>query len=140
MIITPDAFKRLAHTVAGVRGNGQEGMRRFKAKFGCSPDVCSDLWERLSALPRRPRRMLPKHLLWGLLFLKLYNTESVLAEMVGAERKTVRKWCWIVVYEIKRLTGKVVSDVISHLVYLLSCVLINRFPLDSMGEKIVDRR
>jgi hypothetical protein len=48
--------------------------------------------------------------LWGLLFLKVYETDSVLAGIVGGiDEKTFRKWKWIIVKAISNLKGRVVS-------------------------------
>ena len=41
-----------------------------------------------------PKKARPKHLLWTLLFLKLYDVENVLAPMCGCSEKTFRKWVW----------------------------------------------
>ena len=53
----------------------------------------------------------PKHLLWGLAFLKTYSTEKILCELVNVRsRTTLRKYVWMVVKEIAALCAKVVSS------------------------------
>lgn len=39
-----------------------------------------------------PKKARPEHLLWTLLFMKLYSAENVLAPMCGCDEKTFRKW------------------------------------------------
>jgi len=65
--------------------------RRFRAHYGTTPGICAFLWPRLEVFSLSPK---PEyfHLLWALLFLKLYDTEEVLAGMVGGvDEKTYRK-------------------------------------------------
>lgn len=109
MLCTPLAFQILSGSVAG--GN-REGLRSFKARFGCSPDVCSVLWEMMSIRRTKPRNMTPKHLLWALLFMKTYNSETMLSGLLDVERKTFRKWIWLVIRQIQRLKRKVVSVIL----------------------------
>ena len=45
----------------------------------------------------------PKHLLWVLIFLKTYTTESSLAVAIGVDEKTLRKWIFIIIYAISDL-------------------------------------
>lgn len=103
VICSPEAFRLLAKSITNTRSE-----RGYKAKFGASPDVCCDLWERLQ--PTRPKKSLPKHLLWAMLFLKLYATEPVLSDMVGTTRKTFRHWSWRLVQSIQKLKPRVVSQ------------------------------
>ena len=48
------------------------------------------LWFSLEGLV--PRRTTPKHLLWGLNFLKLYEVEEARARRLHVDEKTCRKW------------------------------------------------
>jgi len=71
--------------------------RRFKAYFGCSPERCAQLWFLIRKLPAA--RALtkggePVHLLWALLWLKIYNTDEVCSGMCRCDEKTYRKWRW----------------------------------------------
>jgi hypothetical protein len=50
-----------------------------------------------------------KHVLWALLFLKTYGNEAQMSAMAQVDRKTFRKWIWIVVPGIAQLYEKVVS-------------------------------
>ena len=42
-----------------------------------------------------PIKAEPKHLLWALLFCKVYGSESVHHNLTGADEKTLRKWIFI---------------------------------------------
>ena len=57
----------------------------------------------------KPRKSLPKHLLWAMLFLKSYGPEPFLAGLVGVAEKTWRKWVWLMINAINRLYSRVVS-------------------------------
>lgn len=66
--------------------------RRFRALFGASPRVCFLLWSLLCGLC--PPQGKPVHMLWALMFLKVYATEHVHAALAGVDEKTFRKWQW----------------------------------------------
>jgi len=75
----------------------QDHLERFKAHFGVSIFVVHVVWERLlveDLLPTRHGGARPIHLLWALLFLKVYSTENVLSTMAQTTRKTFREWVW----------------------------------------------
>lgn len=75
--------------------------RRFRSLFGASPSVCSQLWALLAAT--RPASSKPVHLLWAMMFLKIYGSEHVHASLASVDEKTLRKWIWIFVILISRL-------------------------------------
>ena len=86
--------------------------RRFRAHFGTTPTVCLIIWERLdpfeSILPYH-RGVQFKHLLWALLFMKIYGTEHLHTSLVGGvDEKTFRKWSWIFIDAIADLECEVV--------------------------------
>ncbi len=88
---------------------GECTLRRYKALFGVTPLVASVIWS-LSEHSRRHDSS-PRHLLWGLMFLKVYATEHVHATFVGIDEKTFRKWCWIWVGIISELTVVCISHI-----------------------------
>ena len=96
--------------------------REFRAHFGASPNVCFNIWQQCenSFLHRKVR---PKHLLWGFLFLNTYATESVLARTCGVTRKTFRFWSWLVVDTIRKRMPDVVGS--SSLRFFLQPYLVN---------------
>jgi len=99
------AFVFLANRIMSRNANGSDAvrLRRFRAHFGASPEVVTALWNRLDILDRVPAGGGPQHLLWCLLFMKVYSTEEVLASIVGTSEKTFRKWVWLFVYAVSSL-------------------------------------
>ena len=50
------------------------------------------------------------HLLWALMFLKMYAKEATTSRLAGGvDEKTYRKWVWLFVSAIADLEGDVVS-------------------------------
>lgn len=89
---------------AFIKHSGQSlrtGRRRFKAFFGCTPQVCAILWQHLQL--SLERGYTKEHLLWGLFFLKCYNTEHVNRTFANCDEKTFRHRTWRVVGELARL-------------------------------------
>ncbi|KAJ3117946.1 hypothetical protein HK098_006075 [Nowakowskiella sp. JEL0407] len=66
--------------------------KRFRALFGITPKICSLIWQSLVSKPSGSK---PEHLLYALLFLKLYDTEHAHHAITGSDEKTFRKWTWI---------------------------------------------
>jgi hypothetical protein len=60
----------------------------WKALFGCSPLICDTIWGTLEKQALLPPMTEPVHLLWVLLFLKTYGTETVCGSFVGTMAKT----------------------------------------------------
>ncbi len=60
-----------------------DGHRRFRALFGASPSVCCLLWSLLC--DTRPLQSKRVHMLWALMFLKVYATEHVHAALAGED-------------------------------------------------------
>ena len=85
--------------------------RPFRALFGVSAQVCAVIWGMLRG--HVPRRSTPTHLLWSLMFLKVYASEHVHCEISGANEKTFRKWVWVFVPLLADLS--VVSDILRHI-------------------------
>ena len=88
--------------------------RRFRQYFGTTPEICAEIWERLDpfkTIEKVFHGVQIKHLLWALMFMKLYSTESVHASLAGGvDEKTFRKWTWIFVEAISLLEFDVVSS------------------------------
>ena len=81
--------------------------RRFRAFFGVSPSTCALLWGRIRTHGMAPRAR-AVHLLWGLLFLNLYDPEEVIAGFLGVDEQTYREWSFEMVIAIARLKPYVV--------------------------------
>lgn len=79
------------------------------------------LWDHIYALCPKGYRF--KHLLWALMFLKVYGTEHVLAGKIGVDEATYRNHVWTVVKAIASLKLQVVR----FLLYL--CIMQNKMKL-----------
>jgi len=95
--------------------------KKYTAFFGTTPFVCSLLWAMLEPCRKMPRGVQPKHLLWALMFLKIYGTEAVNCNLAdGVDEKTFRKWAWLFVEGIAALEQGVVrivflaANIVSH--------------------------
>ena len=85
-------------------------QRRFRATFGLTSDDCCDLWERLSCSDCVSRKSQPFHLLWALMLMKVYVSETVLAALAGGvDEKTFQKWAWMFIHAISMLEADMVS-------------------------------
>jgi hypothetical protein len=74
------------------RGINITENRQFRELFGCGPLVALALWTLLSVNELIPPRGILRHMLWVLLFLKKYATETILRQMSGVkDKKTFRK-------------------------------------------------
>lgn len=82
---------------------------RWQSNFGVSPKTCHYLWDALSEEGSLPKKTEFFHLLWTLLFLKVYMTEKVMSSMIGVDEKTYRKWVRAVLPAIAGLKERFVS-------------------------------
>jgi len=113
--VRPSVFFRRGMVIAG--NMEIDGVRftstnyfRFRAHFGTSPGVCAICWNHIES--KLPRNFLYTHLLWTLLFLKVYATESVLASKCQCDEKTFRTKVWVVLKAIDSIKIFVVSSCI----------------------------
>ena len=91
-----DLFYNYGNILTKHRSASNEvGLRRFTEFFGVSPTICARAWFHLKNVLSDDYREI--HLLWALLFLKCYNTESVNRSIVECDEKTFRKRVWVVV-------------------------------------------
>ncbi len=110
--ISPTDFENLGRQLAGYSRSTSERIRRerFNSCFGVNPIIVSVVWSMLIdnelCSPSSPK---PVHLLWALLFLKLYDSTPKLAALAGCDEKTFRKWSWFYVGAIASLDRLVVS-------------------------------
>ena len=75
-------------------------MRRFTSMLGASPKVVALLWMIAGETTNASKL---EHLLWALMFLKVYASEAVHAALAGVDEKTFRKWSWFWVKVISEL-------------------------------------
>jgi hypothetical protein len=81
----------------------------FDSHFGTEPKVVAIVWNMME----KPKGARPKHLLWTLLFLKLYSNEDVLKNMAKTSKNTFRKWTELILVELYKLEPKLVSHPIT---------------------------
>ena len=108
MSVNAQRFKQEANEIIKINRSvsARHANTRFRAHFGTSPEICAVLWEMLDPIFGG----LPKHLLWALMFLKLYCAESVMRTLAGGvHEQTFRKWAWTYIDAISELQYKVVS-------------------------------
>ena len=118
--LTPHDFEELGERMTLTYGKGlQEKERTFCSFFGIDCRVVSDAWniffdidnnsffdkDRIQML----RNLKPVHVLWTLLFLKVYATEQVLSKSCRCTAKTFGKWIWIIILEMTNIGYLVVS-------------------------------
>jgi hypothetical protein len=106
MHYNPKAIERIAQPIINAGnpfGSAQVHGRRFRAFFGVTSYHVSLLWDMCVDKCNVPLGSMPKHLLWSLLFLRLYSCEHVSAAMCGCDEKTFRKWSWEFVEALGRL-------------------------------------
>ena len=88
-------------------------LRRFRSKFGTSPQVVVAAWKLVDEneyppLPGGTKKL--EHMLWALMLLKEYGTEEDLAEAAGVDEKTFRKWAWLWAEKLSWLEMDLVSN------------------------------
>ena len=91
-------------------GSLKTSERRFRSHFGVSAKICAHVWENLLDIATLPTAGAEKkHLLWGLMLIMLYATESVNASMAGGvDESTFRQLAWMFINEISSLEAQVV--------------------------------
>jgi len=88
--------------------------RLFKEYFGVSVAVVLAVWKLLEEHDLVPENGEIKHLLWTLVFLKVYPKQGPVCSIVGGTKgavdpKTFRKWVWKFIFNIELLDEVVVS-------------------------------
>ena len=95
MRASPHLFCEEANLLWNIRVNTPHNTFRaflYRAYFGLSSYTTAVAWNRLDDLGIIPQELLPKHLLWTLMWLKVYNTEPVMCNMIGTSDKTFCKY------------------------------------------------
>lgn len=90
---------------------------QFRRFFGVSPIHCELIWNYIWNQNRRVEEVKPRHLLFGLLFLKIDSTEEVHSKLCNVTRKTFRQHAWIT----KRLMADI--KIVSSLKQIMTSIL-----------------
>ena len=84
-------FEYEASTIITASRSHTTFIRKFRAHFGTTPQICEKLWKMLDPCDQINERAKLKHLLWALVCMKVYGTETVLSSLVGVSEKTFCK-------------------------------------------------
>lgn len=111
VIVSADTFllegRRIMRHVSQISSAVE--YRRFRGNFGTTPENCVILWDMITPNESMPKGVKCCHLLWALMFLKLYASEHVLCSRAECDEKTFRKWVWLFVLALADLEPKFVS-------------------------------
>jgi hypothetical protein len=111
----------------------QKERRQFQSLFGCSPEIVAEIWYRIA--PRGGEMSLrkgaePCHLLWALLFMKVYANEDALCSMVGGVDK--KTFCFWTRYFIRIIATRLFNkEVCGRLLLLFATCVIQTANSDS---------
>ena len=113
MNVNEEAIDRVAKETLGWpesrRWHTKDKETRFRSCFGAPSEVISSLWNKIVAQGEIESGGQPKHLLWALVFLKVYSTEEIHCSIVGwPSRKTFLKWSWYFVERISALKDELI--------------------------------
>ena len=91
MFFSASDFKELGGKLMN-RESGRSEMvflKRFKSLCGSHWDRVADAWLLIVEYENVPRGIRPKHLLWALMHIQVYATETVLAGIAKTDKKTI---------------------------------------------------
>ncbi|GFH50665.1 hypothetical protein CTEN210_07141 [Chaetoceros tenuissimus] len=80
--------------------------RQFHSFFKIDPFTCGTIWNKIYKLVPD---LFYYHLLWALLFMKLYSSEALLCKQVGTTEKTYREKVWKIIAAISSLKPKIIK-------------------------------
>jgi DDE superfamily endonuclease len=111
MIITKEALLLVAAQVLDYPKHRKWAIeteeQKFRSHFGCSIDVAVDVWNLIHTDLKHAAQ--PKHLLWSLVFVKIYATEDVHCRIVSwPDPKTFREYSWYFLGKIASLKEQVI--------------------------------
>ena len=113
MIITADGIELWAQQTLRwpvSRKWSSESNMRFRSVFGAGSIVVADIWNRIEADGEILKGGEPKHLLWALVLLKVYQSDEVHCALVGwPSVPTFRKWAWYFIERINDLKDNIIK-------------------------------
>ena len=88
--------------------DNKEKDERFKSCFGASSEVVARIWNLIEPNINEPGAEV-KHLLWALVFMKVYSTEQIHCSIFDwPSERTFWKWSWYFVQKISELKDEVI--------------------------------
>ena len=113
MILTADGIELWAQQTLrwpASRKWSSETNMRFRSVFGAGSIVVADIWNRIEADGEILKGGEPKHLLWALVLLKVYQSDEVHCALVGwPSVPTFRKWAWYFIERINDLKDNIIK-------------------------------
>lgn len=112
--LTPNVLADIARHMLGMEGGPKTtDDKDFRSFFGAGIVVIHLLWNRILTQPHQPplsTNAQPKHLLWAMVFLKCYNSTTVLRRICGwPSETTYREWTWYFLNRISALKLDVIN-------------------------------
>lgn len=101
LVMSNDPFKEHAP---------REEDATFRAVFGCGPQVCLVLSNKLVASGLLPEGGTMQHMLWTLMYHKTYAKWKTMRKLTKTDPKTLRKWIGRFQSSITLLEPEVVSS------------------------------
>jgi hypothetical protein len=102
-MVTVDDFLSAAESTGA-----KDDRRSFASLFGVRVSLCPIIFQRCQLY--MIHGLEAKHILWGVIFMKVYATNDVACAMLTRfTRKTYRKWYWIVIQAIASKISLVLS-------------------------------
>lgn len=123
-----EEFRTLGLAIMGrdkAKNDGRTAFaRRWKNFFGVKLEIVTHVWDNLLDSQQLLKAgATKKHLLWALLFLRIYDTEATHCRMAAClDEGTFRTWSWFFVDELARLSPTVVR------IGLCYCFFANKLP------------
>ena len=108
----PEVFRHLGLSLLGHNPercrSDKFASSRFRSQYGTSWHIIADIWSDLVDFDHPVLKLEYAenyHLLWALMLLKTYQSETVLGgKCKGASEKTFRKWSWAFIGAIADLS------------------------------------
>jgi hypothetical protein len=116
-MVTVDYFLSAAESI-----RAKDDSRSFASLFGVRVSLCPIIFQHCQLY--MIHGLEAKHILWGLICMKVYATEDAACSMLTrVTRKAYRRWYWIVIQAITSKISLVVSPF---------CDVFLRYTLDSL--------
>ena len=100
----------IARNMLDMHGANKSDDKDFRSFFGAPIPIINLLWTMIAAKGPLRKGAHPQHLLWALVFLKCYNTTTVLRRICGWPSEfNYREWCWYFIEKIADLKVDVIK-------------------------------
>jgi hypothetical protein len=97
----------LGSEIASKKPGSKLNDRTFIAFYGRNSAEVAEIWD--SCNERVQPKAQPKHLMWTLMYMKLYNSMDVMCILLDTSKPTFEKWVWSWIGAIATKHADVVS-------------------------------